>query len=104
MSEPRVDSMVAGDRAPMPAFQGILHSFFDRLDAGEGIVIAFTSATAGEGVTYVSKSVRAQLSASCEGSAHYLSSEELRRDSWSGSVNWLDSFTESGERKPTGAW
>jgi hypothetical protein len=88
----------------MLAFQGILHSFFDRLDAGEGIVIAFTSANAGEGVTYVSKSVRSQLSESCEGSAHYLPSQQLHRDGWTGGLDWRDGFAKNGDRKPRGAW
>jgi hypothetical protein len=104
MSEPRMDGIVTGVRPPMLAFQGILHSFFDGLDAGEGIVLAFTSANAGEGVSHVSRLVRSQLSASCEGSTHYVSSHQLYHDGRSGSGGRRDGYAKNGEWKSRGAW
>ena len=79
-----MNSILAVDKEPNLAFQGILHSFYERLESGEGVAIAFTSASAGEGVSYVSKKIASQLSASSSGSAIYLSSAQLCGDSWPG--------------------
>jgi hypothetical protein len=79
-----VNSILTAEREPNLAFQGILHSFFHRLESGEGVAIAFTSANAGEGVSYVSGKIASQLSASCSGSALYLSSAELCDETWAG--------------------
>lgn len=89
----QVNSILTADKEPNLAFQGILHSFFHRLDSGEGVAIAFTSANAGEGVSYVSSKIASQLSASCSGSAVYLSSAQLCDESWGGRTSRLDSFT-----------
>ena len=86
------------------AFQGILHSVFHRLEAGEGVAIAFTSATAGEGVTYVSKKIASQLSASSSGSALYLSSTQLCRDSWQDGAKRLDGYKSNEETGSRTAW
>ena len=95
-----MDSILAVDREPNLAFQGILHSVFHRLEAGEGVAIAFTSAIAGEGVTYVSKKIASQLSASSSGSALYLSSTQLCRDSWQDGAKRLDGYKINEERDP----
>lgn len=87
-----MNNMVTAEREPNLAFQGILHSFFHRLDHGEGVVIAFTSASSGEGVSYVSRKIAAQLSASSSGSALCLSSAQLCDDSWEGRTSRLRGF------------
>jgi hypothetical protein len=99
-----LDSILAVDREPNLAFQGILHSVFHRLEAGEGVAIAFTSATAGEGVTYVSKKIASQLSASSSGSALYLSSTQLCRDSWQDGAKRLDGYKVNDETGSRTAW
>jgi hypothetical protein len=99
-----LDSILAVDREPNLAFQGILHSVFHRLEAGEGVAIAFTSASPGEGVTYVSKKIASQLSASSSGSALYLSSTQLRRDSWQDGATLLDGYKINDETGSRTAW
>jgi Mrp family chromosome partitioning ATPase len=79
-----LNSILTAEKEQDLAFQGILHSAFHRLESGEGVVIAFTSATSGEGVTYVSNKIASQLSTSSSGSAIYLSSADLRGGAWSG--------------------
>jgi hypothetical protein len=91
-----LNSILTTENEPNLAFQGILHSFFHRLETGEGVAIAFTSANAGEGVSYVSKKIASQLSASCSGSALHLSSTELCDEMWGGRINRLDG-TSNGE-------
>jgi hypothetical protein len=85
-----LNSILTTDNEPNLAFQGILHSFFHRLETGEGVAIAFTSANAGEGVSYVSKKIASQLSASCSGSALHISSAQLCDEMWGNRINRLD--------------
>ena len=98
-----MDSILAVDREPNLAFQGILHSVFHRLEAGEGVAIAFTSATAGEGVTYVSKKIASQFSASSSVALH-LSSTQLCRDSWQDGAKRLDGYKINDETGSRTAW
>lgn len=90
-----MNSILAVDKEPNLAFQGILHSVFHRLEAGEGIAIALTSANSGEGVTYVGNKIAAQLSESSSGSTLHTTSAELRGGSWSGLANRFDGLTRS---------
>ena len=99
-----MDSILAVDSEPNLAFQGILHSVFHRLEAGEGVAIAFTSAGPGEGVTYVSKKIASQLSASSSGAALYLSSTQLCRDSWQDGAKQLDGYKLNEETGSRTAW
>jgi hypothetical protein len=87
-----VNSILTAEREPHLAFQGILHSCFHRLESGEGVAIAFTSANAGEGVSYVSGKIASQLSASSPGSSLYLSSAQLCEESWGDRTSRLDGF------------
>src|ERR1700761_3941232 len=73
--------MFTAEREPNLAFQGILNSVFHRVETGEGIVIAFTSATSGEGVSYVSERIASQLSATSPG-VRRISSGDLLEDIW----------------------
>jgi Mrp family chromosome partitioning ATPase len=99
-----VTSILTADKEPNLGFQGILHSFFHRLDSGEGIAIAFTSANPGEGVSYVSNKIASQLSASSSGSALCLSSTQLLDESWLGAPNRLYGFTSSEQFVSRTAW
>ena len=99
------------EKEPDLAFQGILHSVFQRLESGEGVAIAFTSANSGEGVSYVSNKIASQLSASSSGSALHLSSTELCGGNWPGGPGgpkvpkWLDGFaTDKEMARPSTAW
>jgi Mrp family chromosome partitioning ATPase len=87
-----MNSILTAEREPNFAFQGILHSCFHRLESGEGVAIAFTSANAGEGVSYVSSKIASQLSASCSGSSLYLSSAQLCEESWGARTSRLEGF------------
>ena len=87
-----MNSILTAEREPKFAFQGILHSCFHRLESGEGVAIAFTSANAGAGVSYVSSKIASQLSASCSGSSLYLSSAQLCDESWGGRTSRLEGF------------
>jgi len=98
-----LSSVFAADREHNLGFQGILHSVFQRLETGEGIVIAFTSANPGEGVTHVSNRIAAQLSDSGSGARH-LSSAELMAESWSSGPNRFDPFAKSDQMVPKTAW
>jgi Mrp family chromosome partitioning ATPase len=98
-----LSSIFAADREPNLGFQGILHSVFQRLETGEGIVIAFTSANPGEGVTYVSNRIASQLSDSGSG-AHHLSSAELVVESWPGGPSRFDGFAKNDQIAPRTAW
>ena len=94
------------EREPDLAFQGILHSVFQRLESGEGVAIAFTSANSGEGVSYVSNKIASQLSASSSGSALHLSSADLCGGNWPGAggaegTKWLDGFGTTRDRVQT---
>jgi Mrp family chromosome partitioning ATPase len=93
-----LNSVLSTDQEPSLAFQGILHSAFQRLQIGEGIVIAFTSANPGEGVSYVSRKIASQLSSSSAGSTLYTSSSELQTDSWLAGPNRLEGSTWEGWR------
>jgi Mrp family chromosome partitioning ATPase len=99
-----LNSILAVDKEPNLAFQGILHSFYDRLETGEGVAIAFTSASAGEGVSYVSKKIASQLSASSSGSAIYLSSAQLCGDSGPDGASRLNDYPMNEETGSTTAW
>jgi hypothetical protein len=98
------------EKEPDLAFQGILHSVFQRLESGEGVAIAFTSANSGEGVSYVSNKIASQLSASSSGSALHLSSTELCGGNWPGGPGgpkvpkWLDGFATDKEMASKPAW
>jgi hypothetical protein len=99
-----LNSILPVENEPHLAFQGILHSVYDRLESGEGVAIAFTSASSGEGVSYVSKKIASQLSASSSGSALYLSSAQLCGDSWSDGASRLDGCATNDERGSRTAW
>ncbi len=100
-----MNSILTVEREPNLAFQGILHSFFHRLESGEGVAIAFTSANSGEGVSYVSSKIASQLSASCSGSSLYLSSAQLCDESWgAGRTSRLDGFATGETVVSTTPW
>jgi Mrp family chromosome partitioning ATPase len=102
MSDPSVNSILTADKEPNLAFQGILHSVFHRFDPAEGIAIAFTSASPGEGVSFVSNKIASQLSANGSQSAFYGSSTQLCGESWSGK-GWLDGAKNRGTG-PKNTW
>lgn len=99
-----MNSILTANQEPNLAFQGILHSFFHGLATGEGVAIAFTSANAGEGVSYVSNKIASQLSASSSGSALYLTSAQLCDETWGGRTNRLDSFANGETFVAKTAW
>ncbi len=99
-----MNTILSTDQETNLAFQGILHSAFQRLQTGEGIAIAFTSANPGEGVSYVSSKIASQLSSSSAASTLYTSSSELQGESWPAGPN---SFEDCGQNKlfgSTTAW
>jgi hypothetical protein len=81
-----------------------LHSCFHRLESEEGVAIAFTSASAGAGVSYVSGKIASQLSASCSGSSLYLSSAQLCDESWGGRTSRLEGFATGETFVPRTPW
>jgi len=89
-----VSAIFAADREPNLAFQGILNSVFQRLGTAEGIVIAFTSANPGEGVSYVSNQIASQLSAGSSG-VRRLSSSELFDEVWPSGPSRFDGFAKT---------
>jgi Mrp family chromosome partitioning ATPase len=99
-----VTSILAVDKEPDLAFQGILHSVFHRAEAGEGTVIAFTSANPGEGVSYISTKIASRLSATCSGSALYLSSGQLCGEPWQIGPKRFDGFVKNEEFVPMTEW
>jgi Mrp family chromosome partitioning ATPase len=98
-----VSTTLSADREPNLAFQGILNSVFQGPEEGEGIVIAFTSANPGEGVSYVSHKIASQLSATCSG-VRRLSSAELLDDFWPHSPNRYDGFAKTEAFVPRTGW
>ena len=94
-----MNSILETEHEPTLGFQGILHTFFHRLEAGEGIVIAFTSANPGEGVSYVSDKIAAQLSASSSGSAICMTCAQLCDEEWTRSGSRADGFAKKKETR-----
>jgi hypothetical protein len=93
-----------GDKEPNFAFQGILHSVFQGLESGEGIAIAFTSANAGEGVSYVSRQISSQLGLSGSGSALYVSSADVCNQDWMRGPKYFDAFPKNEEIPSRTSW
>jgi Mrp family chromosome partitioning ATPase len=99
-----LNSTLIADREPNFAFQGILHSVFQRLESGEGIAIAFTSANSGEGVSYVSHQISSQLALSGSGSALYLSSADVCNQSWMRGPKYFDASPKDQEVPSRTSW
>jgi Mrp family chromosome partitioning ATPase len=102
--EPQLNTALSTDQEPNLAFQGILHSALHRLQMGEGIVIAFTSANPGEGVSYVSRKIASQLSSGAAGSTLYTSLTELQGESWLGGPNSFEQRTQFGSMTTWEDW
>lgn len=96
-------TILSADKEPNLAFQGILNSVFQGPEEGEGIVIAFTSANPGEGVSYVSNKIASQLAATCPG-VRRLNSAELLEDFWPHSPNRYDAFAKTEPTASRTAW
>jgi Mrp family chromosome partitioning ATPase len=74
-----VSSLSTFDVEADTAFESILHSVFRRPESEQGIVIGFTSANPGTGVSYISWKIAALLSAGRPESTLCLRSRGLRR-------------------------
>jgi Mrp family chromosome partitioning ATPase len=99
-----VNSILAEDKEPNLAFQGILHSIFQRLESGEGIVLAFTSAKSGEGVSYVGNMIASQLAENNSESVRFLSATELRDESWPAGLSRFDGFGNNKQMVSRTGW
>jgi Mrp family chromosome partitioning ATPase len=98
-----LSAIYTADKEPNLAFQGILNSVFQRLETGEGIAIAFTSASPGEGVSYVSHKIASQLSATSP-DVRRLTSAELLSDVWPVAPSRFDAFGKSDPMASRTGW
>jgi Mrp family chromosome partitioning ATPase len=97
-------STLPPETRPNLAIESFLHSVFQAPASEKSMVIAFTSAHAGEGVSYVSRKIARQLAESRSDSVIHVQAARMDEETWPRHLRRPEHLTRYGETAPGNGW